>query len=505
VRRLGLALALLAAALVGGCALFVRLGWLPERYAVNVPLRQALLGRGVGAPPPEAFGARIRAPAGFSVGLYAESIPNARFLRFTGSGDLLVSQPRAGRVWLLERDGDGDGRADGGGALLEGLDRPHGLDLHEGWLYVGEGSAVGRARFDPSARRTVGPYERVVTGLPEGGNHWTRTVRVGPDGRLYVSVGSSCNACLETDPRRAALLRYRPDGGGGEIFASGLRNAVGFDWDPRSGELYATDNGRDLLGDDRPPCELNRVVEGGFYGWPFAWGDRVPDPDLGAGREREIEASLPPVHAFRAHNAPLGIVFARGERAPPAYRGAALVALHGSWNRTRKDGYKVVSLHPRPGGGFEERDFAWGFLEDEDVIGRPVDVAEGPDGAFYISDDYAGAVYRVVSGEGPPAAAPGSAGTGVASVAALTALAPDERAAAAARGAALFDAHGCAGCHDPARAQPGVVPRGLSGLGSRYDLEGLAAFLSAPTPPMPVAPLEAGERRDLSVHLLSRY
>ena len=224
-------------------------------------------------------------------------------------------------------------------------------------------------------------------------------MRVGPDDRIYVSVGSSCNVCEEEDPRRAAILRFQLDGSGAEVYASGLRNTVGFDWQPGSGELFATDNGRDLLGDNFPPCELNRVVQGGFYGWPFANGDRVPDPDFGDRAPERVAASLPPVYAFRAHNSPLGITFVRGERAPAAYRGAALVALHGSWNRTRKDGYKVVSLHWLPDGRIEERDFVVGFELDEDVIGRPVDVAEGPDGAFYISDDYAGAVYRVSSKE----------------------------------------------------------------------------------------------------------
>ena len=149
-------------------------------------------------------------------------------------------------------------------------------------------------RFDPSTGRAAGGFERVVTGLPGGGNHWTRTVRFGPDGRLYVSVGSSCNVCIEKDQRRAAIVRYRPDGSGEEMFATGLRNSVGFDWQPGDGQLYATDNGRDLLGDDFPPCELNRIVEGGFYGWPIANGDRVPDPDHGKGQEARIAASIRP-------------------------------------------------------------------------------------------------------------------------------------------------------------------------------------------------------------------
>ena len=185
-------------------------------------------------------------------------------------------------------------------------------------------------------------------------------------------------------------------GSGEEIYASGLRNTVGFDWRPGTEELYGTDNGRDLLGNDFPPCELNRIQRGGFYGWPYANGDQVLDPDLGAGHEDRVRASIAPVHAFRAHVAPLGITFVRGDKVPPDYRGAALVALHGSWNRSEKDGYEVVSLHWNERGEITERPFATGFEVDEDVIGRPVDVAEGPDGAFYISDDFAGSIYRVV-------------------------------------------------------------------------------------------------------------
>jgi glucose/arabinose dehydrogenase len=380
------------AAILGACAL------LPERWAVNAPVRHLLFGSGAGAPSKATFDSRIRAPDGFTIGIYADGLPSARLLRFTPSGDLLVSLPRHDRIELLERDSDGDGRADGRRVLLDGLNRPHGIDFYRSWLYVAETSGVGRVLFDADSGTARGSYEGGIVDLPRGGNHWTRTVRFGPDGWMYVSIGSSCNACEEEDPRRAAIVRYRPDGSGEQIYATGLRNAVGFDWQPRTGRLYTTDNGRDLLGDDFPPCELNHVVEGGFYGWPYANGDRVPDPDAGAGHDDRIRASIPPAHGFGAHNAPLGIIFVRGRQAPPAYRGAALVALHGSWNRTQKDGYKVVSLHWSSDGRIEERDFVVGFEEDENVIGRPVDVAEGPDGAFYVSDDYAGAVYRVAWG-----------------------------------------------------------------------------------------------------------
>jgi glucose/arabinose dehydrogenase len=342
---------------------------------------------------------RLSLPQGFSISVYASDLPKARILRFTERGDLLVSLPNAGRVVLLEPDGDGDGRPDGRRDLLTGLNFPHGMDLHQDWLYVAETNAIGRIRFDAEARATRGQFQYVVTGLPGGGNHRSRTLRFGADGRMYVTVGSSCNVCEEKDPRRAAMLRYRPDGSGGEIFATGLRNTVGFDWRPGTEELYGVDNGRDLLGDDFPPEELNRIERGQFYGWPYANGNRIPDPDFGKGREDRIEESLPPVHEFLAHTAPLGIAFLRGSHWPAEYRGSALVTLHGSWNRTKKQGYEVVSLHFDEAGKISERKFITGFEMNEDVIGRPVDVVEGADGAIYISDDYTGSVYRVTYGQ----------------------------------------------------------------------------------------------------------
>jgi glucose/arabinose dehydrogenase len=495
--RIGIALVVVVVGAFFACQL------LPERLAVNAPMTNSLFGWGVAAPKSDAFGARIRAADGYAVSLYAE-VPKARFLRPAPNGDLLVSIPREGQIVRLLSDANGDGLPDGQEVLLAGLDKPHGMDLHGGWLYIGEGSAIARIRYDAASGRVSGEPERIVTGLPAGGNHWTRTVRVGPDERLYVTVGSSCNVCIEEDARRAAMLRFPLEGGDGEIYAKGLRNAVGFDWQPGTGDLYATDNGRDLLGDDVPPCELNRVVEGGDYGWPVAYGDRQLDPDFGAGNEARAAASLPPAHAFHPHNAPLGIVFLRSDRQPEAYRGRALVALHGSWNRTRKDGYKVVSLAWGADGAIREEDFLTGFLLDEDVIGRPVDVAEAADGTLYVSDDYAGAIYRVVPSSGGAALALPAA-RGAERSDPLAALDPEALAAANARGEAHWNALGCTGCHTAEHAAPGVVPVALRALGARYDIDSLTGFLAAPTPPMPAVALDAAARRDLAIHLLQRF
>lgn len=368
--------------------------WGPIPVSDKRVMLDFMLGRGI-APPSEATVAeRLVAPAGMRVQVYSADVPLARVMLFTPEGDLIVSRTRAGVLSLVERDRNADGIADGKRVLFEDLDGPHGLALHDGWLYIAERTAIRRVRFDAATGTASGSLEPVLTGLTTDGFHQTKTIGLGPDGWLYLAQGSSCNACVEKDPRRATMMRLRPDGSGAEIYATGLRNSVGFDWAPWDGALYATDNGRDLLGDDFPPDELNRIELGRFYGWPYVNGFGVADPDLG----REYAGDpVPthPVHGFRPHNAPLGIQFVRAARLPAGYERAALVALHGSWNRSTPDGYKVVALRWRDDGTIEESDFLTGFLNDEGIIGRPAFVTEGPDGAIYVSDDYAGVIYRV--------------------------------------------------------------------------------------------------------------
>ena len=506
-RRILIAICLVAVALVGACRYL-----LPERFAVNAPMMHQLFGgEGAGTPEAAEVDERMQVPEGFHVGLWATEVRRARGLHFTEAGDLLVSRPRAGEIVLLEADRDGDGRSDGQRVLMKGLNRPHGMEIHQGWLYVAETDGFGRVPFEPGDGTTAGQarlggtYERLVENLPAGENHWTRTIRVGPDDKIYVTVGSSCNVCIEDEPeRRAAMLRFELDGSGETTFASGLRNTVGFDWRPSTGGIYGTDNGRDLLGDDDPPCELNHIVEGGFYGWPFANGMNDPDPDFGDRDPSRVEISIPPVHAFRAHNAPLGIAFVRGLGALTSGGDVAIVALHGSWNRRSKDGYKVVSLHFMPDDSIHERDFLTGFLEGEDVIGRPVDVVQGPDGAVYVSDDYANVIWRVsLAGQGP--ASPGLTGGAAApAIDPLAGLDADERSRLAAEGEALYGSRECGSCHEAGLAVEGVVPKPLDGLAPRYSLAELEALLRTPPSPMPIPELDEAERRAVAVYLLDR-
>ena len=378
------------------CTALLLSAGLLSRDSVNLGVvLQTAFGIGKSQQLPTGIAAQLTTAPGFEISLYADNVPQARFMRLTNGGDLLVSSPRTGQILLL-RDSDGDGLAEPAITLLDNLNLPHGLDLHNGWLYIAEPEAFGRIRFDQATGAVSGDYQRLVTDLPYDGGHYTRTLRV-KDDRLYLSIGSSCNVCREKDPRLAAITSYAPDGSDEQLYATGLRNSVGLDWAPWSGELYATDNGRDHLGDNFPPDELNRVQRGQFYGWPYINGNGVPDPDFGDQLPAGLKTrSTDPVHGFRAHNAPLGIRFNRSDKLPETYRRSALVALHGSWNRSEPDGYKLVSLHWDERGDITERDFVTGFLQPGDkVLGRPVDIVQLGNGDWLVSDDYADAIYRV--------------------------------------------------------------------------------------------------------------
>ena len=496
--KIGIGAAILLIIALASCSLL-----LPERFSINAPIMNSLFGWEAEVTPEDKLNQRLTLPAGYRLNIYASNIPHARLMRWTQGGDLLVSTPRAGEIRLIAHDANGDGRGDDDRVLISNLNRPHGLELYDGWLYIAETDAIARIRFDEATGAVSGEVERILTGLPGDHNHWSRTLHLGPDGKMYVSVGSSCNVCIEEDPRRAALLRFNPDGTNVEIYATGLRNTVGFDWQPGTGKLYGVDNGRDWLGDDIPPEELNLIEQGKFYGWPFFYGMNVPDPDFGTIPDPKLANILAsPVHVFPAHTAPLSIHFIRNPEPVPGLKDAALVTLHGSWNRSEKQGYEIVSLHWRPDGVIEQRPFVSGFEIDEDVIGRPVGINQGPDGALYVSDNYAGAIYRIAHGE--PRAASNATSGGAPTPTPAPAETPQD-AAAIARGAKLWAENACATCHAPAAAaRNGAVPE-LKNIAQRYTVDDLTALLTAPPANMPNVELSDTEKADLAAYLRATY
>jgi glucose/arabinose dehydrogenase len=333
----------------------------------------------------------IQLPPGFRMDTFASGLGAPRFMAVSPSGDLFVSVPSRGQIVALP-DRDGRGKAERAIIFADGLNRPHGLAFFRGFLYIAETGAVVRYPYRPGDL-TGGKPEVVVRDLPGGGGHWTRTITFGPGGKMYVSVGSSCNVCEERDPRRAAILEFEPDGSGGRLFARGIRNAVGITFHPGTGELWATDNGRDWLGDDFPPDRILVVKEGAHYGWPYCNGRRVPDPDLD--RPDFCKTTALPAVEIQAHSAPLGLTFYTGGMFPAEYRGDLFVGLHGSWNRSVQTGYKIIRIPMRGGTPGVPEDFATGWLQGSQAWGRPVDVITGKDGALYVSDDRAGMIYRI--------------------------------------------------------------------------------------------------------------
>lgn len=356
-----------------------------------VPLAAAAAGEAFTPPLPPAR--PIAIPSGFGITVFANGLQGPRMLALGPAGEVYVAERGAGRILRLP-DEDGDFLADRQEIVAEGLNAPSSLAFYlDGSLYVGETDRILRLS-NPDRRGIFQNREVIIAGLPTGG-HTTRTVLFSPDYRyLYVSVGSSCNVCLEDDVRRAAIVRYNPDGSGEELFTVGLRNAVGITFRPGTVELWATNNGRDWLGDDLPPETVNQVRFGDDFGWPRCHAGRIVDPEFGS-EDACTDVRLPAVE-MQAHTAPLGLEFYAGNQFPPAYQGDLFVALHGSWNRTEPVGYKVVRIPFTGGRPGPVEDFATGWLDQSgQAWGRPVDILTGSDGGLYISDDAGGQVYLI--------------------------------------------------------------------------------------------------------------
>jgi glucose/arabinose dehydrogenase len=332
--------------------------------------------------------ANVRLPPGFKMELYTDRVAGARSLTLGRNGTVFVGTRKQGVVYAVDRR---DGGTPQVRTLARDLDNPNGVAYWEGALYVAETSRI--LRFDgvdgtaPPAVPTV-----VRDDLPRNRHHGWRYIAFGPDGKLYLTIGAPCNVCNE--PSYAVIERMNPDGSDREVFARGVRNSVGMTWHPQTRQLWFTDNGRDWMGDEVPPCELNRAPRAGLhFGFPFCHGADIADPEYG--RLGECSQSVPPARALGPHVAPLGLRFYTGRNFPAQYRGQVFIAEHGSWNRRVKSGYRITRLKLEGDRVVSYEPFAVGFQRADEVYGRPVDLLQLEDGSLLVSDDESGALYRI--------------------------------------------------------------------------------------------------------------
>lgn len=334
----------------------------------------------------------IKLPPGFNIEIYAEGVENARQMTLGEKGTVFAGSRRAGKVWAIS-DIDGDQRADKVRLVDEDLKMPSGLEFRDGALYVG---AIDRIlRYDAIEQQLDQPPEPVVVtdGLPKEQHHGWKYLRFGPDGKLYIPVGIPCNSCEKKG--HGQIRRMNPDGTGMEVFARGIRNSVGLAFHPGNGQLWFTDNGRDMLGDDIPADELNHAPRQGLhFGMPYCHQGDLLDEEFGVGKD--CADYTPPVAKLDPHGAALGLVFYTGKLFPAEYKNRLFVTQHGSWNRTEKSGYQILVLDVNPDGTVTGiKVFASGWLQGQEDWGRPNDVLVMPDGALLVSDDMAGVIYRI--------------------------------------------------------------------------------------------------------------
>jgi len=340
---------------------------------------------------------KVTLPPGFKIQVYAEKVPNARSMTLSPSGTLFVGTRKKGNVYAVI-DNDQDQKADEVVTIASDLNMPNGVAFRDGHLYVAEVNRI--LRFNNIEQNLQRPPQPVVIfgGYPSDRHHGWKFIRFGPDGKLYVPVGAPCNICESQDRIYASLTRLNSDGQNLEIFAHGIRNTVGFDWHPVTQELWFTDNGRDWLGDDLPPDELNRAaIPGLHFGYPYCHGRNIADPEFG--QKRVCAEFTPPAIELGPHVAALGVRFYTGRMFPAEYRHQIFIAEHGSWNRSKKIGYRISVVTLDSNRAISYKPFAQGWKIEEGYWGRPVDLLVMPDGALLVSDDYRGAIYRIAFDE----------------------------------------------------------------------------------------------------------
>ena len=351
---------------------------------------------------PQPANAILKMPKGFQINVFAEGeLTYPRWMTLAANGDVFLADSRANKIIVL-RDKNKDGVAEERFTFAENLSQPFGMAFHKDWFYVANTDSVVRYKYKSGQIKADGAPEKIIE-LTKGGynQHWTRNILFSPDGKkLYVSIGSETNASVEADPRRAAISVYDPDGKNHRIFASGLRNPIGLAWNPKTGELWTAVNERDGLGDDLVPDYVTSVKDGAFYGFPFSYIGQNEEPRLKGKNPGMVEKTIVPDVLLTSHSAALGIIFYDKKTFPKEYQGDAFVALHGSWNREKLTGYKIIRVRFKNGKLVENsyEDFVSGWLPDEssnEVWGRPVGLLVNSDGSLLIADDGAKKIWRV--------------------------------------------------------------------------------------------------------------
>jgi len=340
---------------------------------------------------------QLKVPAGFKITKFAENLNKPRMLAVGPDGTVYATDRDKGTVTMV-RDTNNDGKADQQKVVATKKDM-HGIALRDGKAYLMTVNSIYTAPINKDG--TFGELKEIAKGFPEAGQHADRTLEFGPDGLLYVQVGSTCNACEETSDENATLVQMKSDGSGRRVYAKGLRNFIGFDWHPATKELWGFDHGIDWLGDTTQKEELNKIVDGGNYGWPYVYEDGqanlADEPPKGMTWEEYAKKTVFPVLTYDAHSAPMDLIFYKGAQFPKEYSGDAFATLHGSWNRSEPSGYKVVRVRYENGQPKSIEDFVTGFLVNgnKEVFGRVVGLAQHKDGSLLIADDDNGVIYRV--------------------------------------------------------------------------------------------------------------
>lgn len=338
---------------------------------------------------------RIQLPDGFKIEVFAEGVKNARSMALSPNGTLFVGTRKKGNVYAI-RDTDGDYKADEIHTLAKGLNMPNGVAFKDGSLYVAEVSKI--LRYDDIENRLSDPPKPKVVydKYPTESHHGWKYIAFGPDGKLYIPVGAPCNICESEDEVFNTITRINPDGSSFEIVQKGIRNTVGFTWHPDTDELWFTDNGRDWMDDESPSCELNYAPKDGMhFGYPYCHQGDLPDPEFG--EKHDCNEFTPPAKKLGPHVAPLGLEFYTGDQFPEQYKKQIFIAEHGSWNRSKKIGYRIMVVNLEGNRAVSYKPFATGWLDDSDdsIWGRPVDIELLPDGSMLVSDDHANTIYRI--------------------------------------------------------------------------------------------------------------